>query len=32
MNNNVLSAAIWIAAGCCLVLYLMRRTARKKRR
>ncbi len=32
MNNQVLSAVIWIAAACVLVLYLMRRTARKKRR
>ena len=32
MSNNTLAAILWIAAGLVLVLYLMRRTKRKKRR
>jgi hypothetical protein len=32
MSNNTLSAILWIAAGIVLVLYLMRRSRRKKRR
>jgi hypothetical protein len=32
MSNNVLAAILWIAAGLILVLYLMRRSRRKKRR
>jgi len=30
MSNTVLSAILWIAAGLILVLYLMRRSRRKK--
>jgi len=32
MSNNAMAAILWIAAGLVLVLYLMRRTKRKKRR
>jgi len=32
MNNNTMAAILWIAAGLILVLYLMRRSQRKKRR
>jgi hypothetical protein len=32
MSNNTMAAILWIAAGLVLVLYLMRRTKRKKRR
>jgi len=32
MNQNTLMAILWIAAGLVLVLYLMRRSRRKKRR
>ena len=32
MSNNTLAAILWIAAGLVLVLYLMRRSKRKKRR
>jgi hypothetical protein len=32
MSNNTITAILWIAAGLVLVLYLMRRTRRKKRR
>jgi hypothetical protein len=32
MSQDTLSAILWIAAGLVLVLYLMRRTRRKKRR
>jgi hypothetical protein len=32
MSNNTLAAILWIAAGLILVLYLMRRSRRKKRR
>lgn len=30
MNNDVLAAILWIAAGLVLVLYLMRRARRKR--
>ena len=32
MSNNTMAAILWIAAGLVLVLYLMRRSRRKKRR
>jgi len=32
MSNTVLAAILWIAAGLVLVLYLMRRSKRKKSR
>ena len=32
MNNNTLAAVLWIAAGLILVLYLMRRSRRKRTR
>ena len=32
MDNNTMMAILWIAAGIVLVLYLMRRSSRKKRR
>jgi LPXTG-motif cell wall-anchored protein len=32
MNNNTMAAILWIGAGLILVLYLMRRSRRKKRR
>ncbi len=32
MDNNLMAAILWIAAGLVLVLYLMRRSRRKKRR
>jgi hypothetical protein len=32
MSNNTLSAILWVAAGLVLVLYLMRRSKRKRRR
>jgi len=32
MNNNTLSAILWIAAGLVLLMYVMRRSQRKKRR
>jgi len=32
MSNNTLAAILWVAAGLVLVLYLMRRSRRKKRR
>jgi hypothetical protein len=32
MSNNTMAAILWIAAGLILVLYLMRRSRRKKRR
>jgi hypothetical protein len=32
MSNNALAAILWIAAGIVLVLYLMRRSKRKRRR
>ena len=32
MSNNTLQAILWIAAALVLVLYLMRRSGRKKRR
>jgi len=32
MDNNTMGAILWIAAGLVLVLYLMRRSRRKKRR
>jgi hypothetical protein len=32
MSQNTLMAILWIAAGLVLVLYLMRRSRRKKRR
>lgn len=32
MSNTVLAAILWIAAGIVLVLYLMRRSKRKKTR
>jgi hypothetical protein len=32
MSQNTLAAILWIAAGIVLVLYLMRRSRRKKRR
>jgi len=32
MSQNTLMAILWIAAGLVLVLYLMRRSSRKKRR
>jgi hypothetical protein len=32
MSNNTLAAILWVAAGLILVLYLMRRSRRKKRR
>jgi len=32
MSNNTMAAILWIAAGLVLVLYLMRRSSRKKRR
>lgn len=32
MDNDMMAAILWIAAGLVLVLYLMRRTRRKKRR
>lgn len=31
MNNTMVQALLWIAAGLVLVLYLMRRSRRKKR-
>jgi hypothetical protein len=31
MNNTMMQALLWIAAGLVLVLYLMRRSRRKKR-
>jgi hypothetical protein len=30
MDNNVLAAILWIGAGLILVLYLMRRSKRKR--
>lgn len=32
MNNNMLAAGLWIVAGLVLVLYLMRRSRRKRSR
>jgi hypothetical protein len=32
MSNSTISAIIWIAAGLILVLYLMRRSSRKRSR
>jgi hypothetical protein len=32
MSNNTMAAVLWIAAGLVLVLYLMRRSRRKRRR
>lgn len=32
MPNNTIAAVLWIAAGLVLVLYLMRRSRRKKSR
>jgi hypothetical protein len=32
MSNNTLAAILWVAAGLVLVLYLMRRSKRKRRR
>lgn len=32
MSNNVLAAILWIAAGLILVLYLARRSRRKRSR
>jgi len=32
MSNNTMATILWIAAGLVLVLYLMRRSRRKKRR
>jgi hypothetical protein len=32
MSNNTLQAILWISAALVLVLYLMRRSRRKKRR
>ncbi len=32
MSNNTLQAILWICAALVLVLYLMRRSRRKKRR
>jgi hypothetical protein len=32
MSNNTLAAILWIAAGLVLVLYLMRRSRRKRSR
>jgi hypothetical protein len=32
MSNNTLAAILWIAAGLVLILYLVRRSRRKKRR
>jgi LPXTG-motif cell wall-anchored protein len=32
MSNNTMAAILWIGAGLILVLYLMRRSRRKKRR
>ncbi len=32
MNKNTLEAILWIAAGLILVLYLMRRSKRKRSR
>ncbi len=32
MRNNTMAAILWIGAGLVLVLYLMRRSRRKKRR
>ena len=32
MSNNTMAAILWIAAGAVLVLYLMRRSRRKRRR
>ncbi len=32
MSQNMLAAVLWIAAGLVLVLYLMRRSKRKRRR
>lgn len=32
MSQNTMMAILWIAAGVVLVLYLMRRSSRKKRR
>lgn len=32
MSNNTLAAILWIGAGIVLVLYLMRRSSRKRRR
>jgi hypothetical protein len=32
MSNNTLAAILWIAAGLVLILYLVRRSRRKRRR
>jgi hypothetical protein len=32
MSNTVISAILWIAAGLVLILYLMRRSRRKRMR
>jgi hypothetical protein len=32
MNNTILAATLWILAGAVLVLYLMRRSKRKRTR
>ena len=32
MSNNTMAAILWVAAGLVLVLYLMRRSRRKRRR
>jgi hypothetical protein len=32
MNNNILSAVLWIGAALVLVVYLMRRSKRKRSR
>jgi LPXTG-motif cell wall-anchored protein len=32
MNNNIVAAGLWIAAGLILVLYLARRSRRKRSR
>ena len=32
MNNNMMAAGLWIVAGLVLVLYLMRRSRRKRSR
>jgi hypothetical protein len=32
MSQNTLAAILWIAAGLVLILYLVRRSRRKKRR
>lgn len=32
MNNNMLAAILWIGAALILVIYLMRRTKRKRSR